>query len=460
MVHPSTPAVAGAVGTAVIALGLAASAGTLSGKQTEKPPGVSPGPARQRCTSGEASAVTELSCELAANLGSLGERVVVIAGLPTADRAVARGRELSGRIATTLANALGAGARALPGGSTRAEARGASVLVNVAIEIAGGEVRIVADTHPTPRGFWERVRGWREAPGAHAFASRRLDGEIASFLPPVPLVATRIDKAANPTPDLVALACGDVDADSSLEIAVVGRRKIQLGRVRQSRFVQHAEIAWTALSSIAPSPLREPLARAEIISGHFLTVGSTDRESAWLLSSTLAPVRRLDASVPWARVGCLVRTGTALGMPAPCERGGTARFAVGDVPLTDAVASGVAVNAVGKARTLVAWRAPGDGAVTLRDDAGRTARVPNIGAALAIADVDLDGVPELVASENTPNPEGDAVVLRSWGEDGTLRERLRVPVPDGIRAIAACPAEDAGMAPLVVATPTSLWIIR
>jgi hypothetical protein len=359
-----------------------------------------------------------------------------------------------------LANALGAGARALPGASTRAEARGASLLVLVAIEIAGGEVRVVADTHPSPRGFWDRVRGWREAPGAHAFASRHLDGEIASFLPLVPLVATRIDKATNPTPDVVALACGDVDADSSLEILVVGRRKIQLGRVRQSRFVPHAEVLWAALTPIAPAPLREPIASAEITAEHFLAVGSTDRDSGWLLSPTLTPVRRLDASVPWAKVGCLVRTGIAIGLPGPCERGGRTHFAVGNVPLTDAVAAGVAVNPAGKVRTLVAWRAPGDGAVTLHDDASHTARVPNAGAALAIADLDLDGVPELIASENTSNPENDALVLRSWSEDGTLRERLRVPVPGGIRALAACPAEATGILPLVVATPTALWIIR
>jgi hypothetical protein len=477
MGHASIRTPAAKVGTAgrarVIALGLMAMAGSAPGKAGGAPAAPAAAvAATPHCTSGEQSAITEIACELAWSLrsleASLGAGVVVAAAVPTADRAVSRGPELSARVATAIAHALGSGARASSGASTlaraRAEARGASLLVFVAVEIAGGEVRAVADAHlalrsSAPRGFWDRVRGLRDEPGAHASASRRLDGEIASFLPPVPLVAAHVDKAGSPTPDVVALACGDVDGDSALEIALVGRRKIQLGRVRQARFVVHAEAAWPALAPIAPAPLREPIAQAEIVAGRFLTVGSTDRENGVLLSGTLARLRRLEASVPWGHGSCLVRSGTALGLPGPCERGGKTSLDVGDVR-TDAVASGLVVNAAGTARAVVAWRAPSDGAVTLRDDAGRTAHVASTGGALALADLDRDGVPELLASENTFNPAEDALVVRSWSEDGEVRERLRLPVPDGIRAIAACPAEDARMAPIVVATGTALWIIR
>jgi len=156
----------------------------------------------------------------------------------------------------------------------------------------------------------------------------------------------------------------------------------------------------------------------------------------------------------------LVRTSTAVGLPGPCEREDPAAGYIGEVPLTDAVAAGIAVDAAGKERTVVAWRTPEDGAVTLRDDAGRSARVASVGGALALADLDVDGTPELLASENTLDPKEDALVVRSWSADGTVRERWRLPVPEGIRAITACPPEESKMATVVVSTENSLWVVR
>ena len=41
-----------------------------------------------------------------------------------------------------------------------------------------------------------------------------------------------------------------------------------------------------------------------------------------------------------------------------------------------------------------------------------------------------------------------------------LRERARMAVPSGIRAVAACPPDGGGVAPVVIATMGELWIIR
>jgi len=51
-------------------------------------------------------------------------------------------------------------------------------------------------------------------------------------------------------------------------------------------------------------------------------------------------------------------------------------------------------------------------------------------------------------------------VVHSVAPDGTLSERLRVAIPDGITALAACTPGTATMAPIVVGTRTRLWVIQ
>jgi hypothetical protein len=390
--------------------------------------------------------------------------VAVAAGPVIADRPLTNGSALAERLTARVAEALGPGTVVLKPSTSVAEARRAArrsrTLVFLSLSVVGGEARVTAEAGSTSVGFWDRLRGMTSDPGRHGFAGRPIDGEIASFLPPVPLVLARVEKAALPTSDVVALACGDVDGDSALEIAVVGRRKIQLGRVRGHRFAPYAEAAWAALEPISPAPLREPLAGAEIVAGHGLLVGSTDRRSAVWLTPALQKKAELGAVVPIAGLGCLSRSGVALGSVSPCLQP-TGAF---DLPGgADAAAGANVVARDGAARRVSAVRSATDGALVLKgtvDGAERSARVAGAGGAVALADLDLDGVPELLASNDTMNAAEDALVVRSWDGGNTLTERARLPVPGGIRAIAVCPPEDAGVPPIVVATESSLWIVR
>lgn len=423
-----------------------------------------PAEASAPCGIGERGAIAELACELGRRLGPREDGVVVAVAAAVSDRVGTRGPELSGRIAAALAGVLGPGVRVLPGtpalADARAAARFAKGLVFVTPEITGGEVRTVGDAYPVTRGFWDRLRARPEAPVRHAFASRRLDGEVGSFLPGVPLVADRIERAALQTTDVVALACGDIDLDGELELVVLGRRRIQLGHVRGGHFAPLGEASWATLSPVASAPLREPIGAASIAPGRAISVGLTDRANGLRLSPSLSPLATLGESVPFEHVGCLARLDRALGLPGPCQRGEAARIDLPDFTAADAIASGTSVDRDGHAHALVAWRSASDRVVSLRDDAGRSARIPSAGAALAIGDVDRDGAPELIASLDTLDPTADALVFWSWDAAGSVAERLRVPVPEGVRAIAVCPAEDAHLSPIAVATNSGIWILR
>ncbi len=409
-----------------------------------------------RCTNGEQSALVELGCELQQGLGTATAGTTVAVGRVTSDRAVSREDELRRRFAAAVGGATE------PGASTLAQARAlaakATRVVFATLEIHGGEVRATADAYPVTHGFWDRLRDPEPAATAHAFGERRLDAEIASFLPPVPLVARVTERASDPTSDVVALACGDVDGDGALELVTMGRREIEMGRVRAGHFVATASVAWPALSPVAASPLREPLGSIEIETGHGVRVGLTDRAAGHRLSSSLSPEAELDGSLPFGPFGCLVRTGTAVGNAVPCTKGDATRAA--DFGTIDAFAWGTMLDGAGRVRTIVATRSEADGSVTLKDESGRTARVADAGAALAVGDLNLDGEPELVTSVDTLNPADDALVVSSWTSDGNVKERLRIPVPEGIRAIAACPPEDAGLSAIAVATGNGLWIVR
>ena len=126
--------------------------------------------------------------------------------------------------------------------------------------------------------------------------------------------------------------------------------------------------------------------------------------------------------------------------------------------LLAAVAGAALVSETGAPRRVRAQRRP-DGTVTL-SDGKESAELERIGAQLAIGDLDGDGTPELVASVDTLDAASDAVVVYSWARGRKPVERLRIPAPGGIRALALCPARATQMAPIVAAVGDALWIVE
>ena len=443
----------------------------LTNAATAEPPsatGEGPGAAASpppRCSTGERGALTELGCEMSRALGPLPAGALVVASpLVTKEKVPHPGR-LTARTAKVIAGALGRGAHSVdePGklehGRTLASEAG--TLVHLEVELTLGEIRVTADVYPVPRSFWDRVRDPKPSPVKHAFASRRIDAEIQSFLPAIPLVASRVDKASSPERSTVALACNDVDSDGSLELVVVARRRIHLGRIRRGKLVAHATAAWKDLSAISPRPLREPIGSVVVNAGRHIDIGLTDREKGVRLGPTLASDGVLSSKMPWPSGGCSNVYAQAVDPRIErCRPTDAAPAVLRFKSPVDAVAGARILDANGAARLVAAGRIKDRDVALLEDDSRRRARVTAVGAQLAVGDLDRNGDPEVLAGANTLDRKADALIVHTWKSDGTVVERFRLAVPSGVQALAVCPPDGPGLSPIAMATGDGIWIVR
>jgi hypothetical protein len=327
-------------------------------------------------------------------------------------------------------------------------------------QVSAGRLRIVANVYPIAQSFWDRVREPHPNPTGHGFVERSLDPELRSFLLPVPLVVSTTTLAAPPERSPVALACGDADNDGSYEVAFVGRRRVALGRFRGDRFVATAAKEWAELSPVAAAPLREPVAGVQFRSGIGLEVGLSDRANFVRLNASLAPTSVAPRRIPHAG-SCLELMGHELNPKlVRCVSTDPAPALYPQLDLDGVVASATLLSKEGKPTTYVAAYQAQDDSVIIAGSGKALARLENVGAQLALADLDGDGNPELLSSRATLAPSEDALLVHSLGSDGSLTQKLSVAIPDGITALAACTAGTQTMAPIVIGTRTRLWVIQ
>jgi hypothetical protein len=178
------------------------------------------------------------------------------------------------------------------------------------------------------------------------------------------------------------------------------------------------------------------------------------------LSGDLRVEHKWHGLMPWPGGGCTRRAGLGYrGQTQACP--GAAPFTPVDFgDNVDAFASRSLQNANGQTHTLKVARPIGAEAARALDSLQTEVSIPSVGAELAIGDLDEDGLPEIVTSSPSLDRHADQLVVRTLTENGQLRERLRIPVPSGIDALAICPGDGQAMAPLVAATGDGIWVIR
>jgi len=396
-------------------------------------------------------------------LGHADSALVVAATAVGGDR-VALPEAISERLAQLVAARLGAAARPSKQALTLAQAQRAASdargLIYLTVSLYRDRLDVSGDIYVGAGRFWQRVKNPGLKLKAHAFATTSLDPELRALFPAIPLVVSRVDKAETAERDILALSCGDLRGDGSREIAAVGRRRVQIGRLEHGRFAARASLNWADHSAIAQSPLREPIATSMVPEPGRLWVGLSDRADALDLSGTLRVEHKWHAVMPWPGAGCTRRTGLGYeGKPRACP-GSSPTPEIDFGTAVDAFASRALIDHSGQAHTLRIARAVGTDFARALDSLQPEVLIPNVGAQLAVGDLDEDGLPEIVSSSATLDRRADQLLVRTLTDNGQLRERLRVSVPSGIDALAICPGDGRAMAPLALATGDGIWLIQ
>ncbi len=417
-----------------------------------------------QCPVNSGSAIAELGCEVNRQLGAIPKGTLVVGAPLFTDATPKDSAGLSQRVTQVLAGRLKAEASqqlaSLPQARGLASDRGWLLFVQPKLE--RGKLSVVVQLHSVLRSFWDRVRAGNPGPSRHAFAQRESDAEVRSFMPPVPLVAKRIERVKTGEPNPVAVACGDADGRGDQEIVLVGRHRIRIGRIRAGKLTQHRTLQWSKLSVLSRSPLRQPIGGAVIRSAGLFDVGVSDRLDAVRIDGSGRIVRRLGRNIPWGGGGCAHVTGISVRPQIKkCHASDREPGAARAPRPADAVAGALIASKNGEVRVVRAARRANEDVVDLFDSQARSAQAAGVGAQLAVADLDGDGQPELLGSANTMTPAADALVVRTWQRDGTLKVRFRVGIPSGVSAIGVCGAETStSMRPIVVATTGGAWILR
>ena len=420
-------------------------------------------PASPGCVN-EATAIGRISCGLAGALASQTAGALVVAASKADDAGARVPATVNERLAQLLAARLGAPARAsakpLALAEAEREASAARGLIYLTVSLFRDRLEVNAEVYTGAGHFWQRIR----SPGLHLktrqLATSPLDPELRALFPAIPLLVTRVEKATVPEQDILALACGDLRGDGSLELLTVGRHQVQVGRIERGRFVARASLDWADHSPVAQSPLREPIAACAVPEPGRLIVGISDRADALELSGSLGVEQVWHGVMPWPGGGCTRRSGLGYDGQARACPGASLPPAADFATAIDAFASGALVNASGELHTLRLARPIGSDNARAQDSLQPEVTVPNVGAQLAVGDLDDDGLPEIVSGSASLARKADELVVRTLLVTGQLRERLRLRVPSGIDALAICPGDGRAMASIALATGDGIWVVR
>jgi len=391
------------------------------------------------CQASQAS-LAFIACNVARQLGAVAAGASVTVVELKTDHELPLADALKVRTASAVAAALR---------SPNADGQGehGKLRVELHLEKSGGVLRVTAELARAV-GLWRRVRHEKPRAEGHAFAEAPLDAELRALIPPPPLVVSEVLKLKAPERGIVAIACGPLAADGGQELALVTRSDVRVGRIGGRNFVERRRAAWSALSPVAPSPLREPIASAEITAEGALRVGLTDRKDGLTLSRDLAVTERFEGLLPVSGGGCAVRTDFGfLAAVSACSTEAAARV---HVPVVVDAIAGSPAGWVGHEYSQA-------GLVGPRPEVWQAEL--HTGAQLAFGDADDDGQPELAYSAATFDAGKDRLTFVTLDGKKPLK-RFELATPS-ISAVAICARrEGPGMAPIVVATGDELWLIR
>lgn len=245
----------------------------------------------------------------------------------------------------------------------------------------------------------------------------------------------------------------------------MSRRRLLIARLAAGRVVREHDVSWASLSGIAPVPLREPLGTLTLVPRDdgpkmWIDASLSDRGQSVRLDDSFSVIATSPQRVvPFGSGSACVRMKSMYLDPklSSCW-GGPVVGLPARLPLrADAVASARIVRTDGTSQRWLAVRGPSG----LRLHAGATGyALGQAGAQVAVGDLDQDGQPDVVSTRDVQQPRHDKVDVRSIASSGLVQPRFTLPVLAGVDAVAICPVDDAGVAPVVLASGGEIWLIR
>jgi hypothetical protein len=400
-------------------------------------------------------AMDAVAVDLAKDLASVPKGALVVAAPLTTDVPCTKSDELVRRLATSVAGRLtDAEVHPAPmalGGASRVAAK-YPALVYVSVELKKGALLVTVDAQLPVKNSWDRLRRLLPPPIAHAFAQRPVDAEVQSFLAPIVLEQAKVTKFTHTEGAVLAAACGDIDGDGGLEVALSTRDRVSLGRFHGKAFRADRSAFWADLGKRVPVPMRDPLHRL-VIGPQVLAAGNTSYGS-FELTSRLEKV----AASPW--------------MPLWWDEGFLCSAAVPEQGVLDSAVrvcqTGGMVDA-GKNLPAAQFDNGGlwadespvyfthDASSKLKLRRGAALQVfENMNAQAIVADMDLDGIPELVATSGT-SPE--SILVYSW-KSQSVTEKKKLTTTSPVLALAACPPEEGGKPGFLAVFGSEVWLVR
>lgn len=350
-----------------------------------------------------------------------------------------------------------------PGARSSASSQGFELLLWLEVSIDTNHLAIEGMVFETEHHLWRQTVSPERQTLGQVFVRTRVNAEIRHYLTPLNMGVLSI----NPVPlghrRYLAMAVADVDGDDLTELIMLSDRALEIRSLRQGQANVVAQLKLAGLPRAATRS-RDPIG--------MVVVGPPEADGLRKMALRTSDYSR----------GIIVRydgvelqlQGTVTDFPMQWETElecttmtpgrntfGTAATPCGSLEETPSVppfsaAARESIPRPGAQEAVAAARVLADGSVSLSWNDAVVARVSSYGTALAISDIDDDGVAEILLSSDRDPGRGDELTVLRLSQEGLVAGRERLgDISGSVWVAGAGDADNDGLRELLAVSQTS-----